>query len=148
MDTPSPGALLAQTLRDAYERGYQAAAGKWAQEVSAISTELIALSEQAVRLAEQLAAIVTNVEAELQESAEQEKLEPTAPIEKLDLMVRPYNCLKREGLHTIADVICHTEEQLAAICHSEHSLAKFIRAAVEDIKTKLAAHGYEPRAAE
>jgi DNA-directed RNA polymerase subunit alpha len=37
------------------------------------------------------------------------------PIEELQLSVRAYNCLKRAQIHTLADLLLHTEEDLLEI---------------------------------
>jgi DNA-directed RNA polymerase subunit alpha len=38
-----------------------------------------------------------------------------APIERLNLTVKPYNCLKRFGLTRISDVLERDEEELLAL---------------------------------
>jgi len=35
------------------------------------------------------------------------------PIEDLDLTVRSYNCLKREGIHTVGELVNRSEADLA-----------------------------------
>jgi hypothetical protein len=37
------------------------------------------------------------------------------PIEELDLIVRTYNCLKREGIHNVGDLVARTEAELKDI---------------------------------
>jgi DNA-directed RNA polymerase subunit alpha len=56
------------------------------------------------------------------------------PIEDLDLSVRPYNCLKRAGLHTVGDLIKKTEDEVVAV-------KNFGRKSLDEVKEKLAAHG-------
>jgi hypothetical protein len=56
------------------------------------------------------------------------------PIEDLNLPVRSYNSLRREGIHTVGDLAFRTEEQLLAI-------SNIGPASVEEIKRKLA--GYQ-----
>jgi carbon monoxide dehydrogenase subunit G len=55
------------------------------------------------------------------------------PIEDLNLPVRSYNSLRREGIHTLGDLAFRTEEQLLAI-------SNIGRASVEEIKQKLAGY--------
>jgi DNA-directed RNA polymerase subunit alpha len=56
------------------------------------------------------------------------------PIEDLDLSVRPYNCLKRAGIHTVGDLIKKTEDEVVAV-------KNFGRKSLDEVKEKLAAHG-------
>lgn len=53
------------------------------------------------------------------------------PIEDLDLILRTYNVLKREGINTIADLVNTTEAQLA-------DARNFGEKCMDDVKTKLA----------
>ncbi|GAA2861236.1 hypothetical protein GCM10010517_19880 [Streptosporangium fragile] len=53
------------------------------------------------------------------------------PIEELDLTVRSYNRLKREGIHTCGELAAHSDEELLAI-------AGIGRESVEEIKQRLA----------
>jgi carbon monoxide dehydrogenase subunit G len=53
------------------------------------------------------------------------------PIEDMNLPVRSYNSLRREGIHTVGDLAFRTEEQLLAI-------SNIGPASVEEIKQKLA----------
>ena len=55
------------------------------------------------------------------------------PIEDLNLPVRSYNSLSREGIHTVGDLAFRTEEQLLAI-------SNIGPASVEEIKQKLAGY--------
>jgi carbon monoxide dehydrogenase subunit G len=55
------------------------------------------------------------------------------PIEDLNLPVRSYNSLRREGIHTVGDLAFRTEEQLLAI-------SNIGPASVEEIKQKLAGY--------
>jgi hypothetical protein len=55
------------------------------------------------------------------------------PIEDLNLPVRSYNSLRREGIHTVGDLALRTEEQLLAI-------SNIGPASVEEIKQKLAGY--------
>jgi carbon monoxide dehydrogenase subunit G len=56
------------------------------------------------------------------------------PIEELDLPLRAYNSLRREGIHTIGDLVARTPRQLL-------SIENIGRASVEDIRQRLAARG-------
>lgn len=58
------------------------------------------------------------------------------PIEELDLMVRPYNVLKRERVNTIGDLIVLNQNQLFDMRNMGVN-------AVDDIKAKLAIMGLE-----
>jgi DNA-directed RNA polymerase subunit alpha len=60
------------------------------------------------------------------------------PIEELDLSVRPYNCLKRAGIHTVGDLIGRTENEVVAV-------KNFGRKSLDEVKEKLAAHGLSLR---
>ena len=37
------------------------------------------------------------------------------PIEELEFSVRSYNCLKRAGIHTVADVVSKTEQDMMKV---------------------------------
>jgi uncharacterized protein len=56
------------------------------------------------------------------------------PIEELNLNVRSYNSLRREGIHTVGDLAAKTREDLLAIDHIGP-------ASVEEIRQKLADMG-------
>jgi DNA-directed RNA polymerase subunit alpha len=62
----------------------------------------------------------------------------TMPIEDLDLSVRPYNCLKRAGIHTVGDLIKKTEDEVVAV-------KNFGRKSLDEVREKLAAHGLSLR---
>ncbi len=62
----------------------------------------------------------------------------TMPIEELDLSVRPYNCLKRAGIHTVGDLIRKTEDEVVAV-------KNFGRKSLDEVKEKLALHGFSLR---
>jgi DNA-directed RNA polymerase subunit alpha len=55
-------------------------------------------------------------------------------IEKLELGVRSYNCLKRVGIETIGDLVSKSENELAAI-------PNFGKKSIEEVKETLATHG-------
>ena len=56
------------------------------------------------------------------------------PIEDLDLTVRSYNCLKREGVTSVADLVQKTEEDLLEI-------RNFGQKSIDEVKAKLADMG-------
>ena len=53
------------------------------------------------------------------------------PIEEMDLSVRSYNCLKREGVSTVGDLVQKTEQDLLDI-------RNFGQKSIEEVKQKLA----------
>ncbi|MFT3661357.1 MAG: DNA-directed RNA polymerase subunit alpha [Gordonia sp. (in: high G+C Gram-positive bacteria)] len=54
------------------------------------------------------------------------------PIEDLELTVRSYNCLKREGVHTVGELVARTESDLLDI-------RNFGQKSIDEVKVKL--HG-------
>jgi len=56
------------------------------------------------------------------------------PIEKLALTVRSYNCLKREGIHTVGELVTRSEEDLKVI-------RNFGSKSIDEVKQKLAEVG-------
>ena len=71
------------------------------------------------------------------------------PIEELDLTVRSYNCLKREGIHTVGELVGRSEADLLDI-------RNFGSKSIDEVKIKLAGlglalkdspPGFEPSAA-
>jgi len=56
------------------------------------------------------------------------------PIEDLNLTVRSYNCLKREGIHTVGELVARSEADLLDI-------RNFGQKSIEEVKTKLAEMG-------
>ncbi len=56
----------------------------------------------------------------------------TLPIEDLELTVRSYNCLKREGVHTVGELVARTESDLLDI-------RNFGQKSIDEVKVKL--HG-------
>ena len=56
------------------------------------------------------------------------------PIEDLDLTVRSYNCLKREGIHTVGELVARREADLLDI-------RNFGAKSIDEVKVKLAAMG-------
>jgi DNA-directed RNA polymerase subunit alpha len=61
-----------------------------------------------------------------------------APIERLNLTVKPYNCLKRFGLTRISDVLERDEEELLA-------LPGFGRWQYQELRNKLISLGFLSR---
>ena len=56
------------------------------------------------------------------------------PIEEMDLTVRSYNCLKREGIHTVGELVARTEADLLDI-------RNFGQKSIDEVKIKLAGLG-------
>src|ERR1700742_1806852 len=56
------------------------------------------------------------------------------PIEDLNLTVRSYNCLKREGIHTVGELVSRSEQDLLDI-------RNFGAKSIEEVKQKLAGMG-------
>jgi DNA-directed RNA polymerase subunit alpha len=56
------------------------------------------------------------------------------PIEDLDLTVRSYNCLKREGIHTVGELVSRSEADLLDI-------RNFGAKSIDEVKSKLAGMG-------
>ena len=58
----------------------------------------------------------------------------SSPIEQLDLTVRSYNCLKREGIHTVGELISRSEADLLDI-------RNFGAKSIDEVKVKLVSLG-------
>ncbi|MFP5347793.1 MAG: DNA-directed RNA polymerase subunit alpha [Actinomycetes bacterium] len=56
------------------------------------------------------------------------------PVEELDLTVRTYNCLKREGIHTVGDLVARSEADLLDI-------RNFGAKSIDEVKAKLVSMG-------
>lgn len=56
------------------------------------------------------------------------------PIEQLELTVRSYNCLKREGVHTVGELVSRSEQDLLDI-------RNFGSKSIDEVKVKLHAMG-------
>jgi DNA-directed RNA polymerase subunit alpha len=56
------------------------------------------------------------------------------PIEDLNFTVRSYNCLKREGVHTVGELITRSEQDLLDI-------RNFGQKSIDEVKAKLAEMG-------
>ena len=66
--------------------------------------------------------------------AEQADPGMSVPIEDLNLTQRSYNCLKREGIHTIGELVAHTEQDLLDI-------RNFGMKSIDEVKEKLQSLG-------
>jgi DNA-directed RNA polymerase subunit alpha len=60
--------------------------------------------------------------------------ELSTPIEDLDLTVRSYNCLKREGINTVSELIALSEDQLM-------NIRNFGSKSVDEVREKLSSLG-------
>ncbi|MDT3331762.1 MULTISPECIES: DNA-directed RNA polymerase subunit alpha [Microbacterium] len=60
--------------------------------------------------------------------------ELSMPIEDLDLSVRSYNCLKREGINTVSELVALSETQLM-------NIRNFGQKSVDEVKDKLVSLG-------
>jgi DNA-directed RNA polymerase subunit alpha len=58
------------------------------------------------------------------------------PIEDLDLTVRSYNCLKREGIHTVGELVSRSEADLLDI-------RNFGAKSIDEVKMKLVGMGLQ-----
>ena len=58
------------------------------------------------------------------------------PIEDLDLTVRSYNCLKREGIHTVGELVGRSEADLLDI-------RNFGAKSIDEVKAKLVGMGLQ-----
>ena len=63
--------------------------------------------------------------------------ELSMPIEDLDLSVRSYNCLKREGINTVSELVALSETQLM-------NIRNFGQKSVDEVKDKLVEMGLSP----
>ncbi|BAQ33705.1 DNA-directed RNA polymerase alpha subunit [Gardnerella vaginalis ATCC 14018 = JCM 11026] len=61
------------------------------------------------------------------------------PIEDLNLTQRSYNCLKREGIHTVGELVVHTEQDLLDI-------RNFGMKSIDEVKEKLQSMGLSLKA--
>ena len=62
-------------------------------------------------------------------------------IEEMDLSVRSYNCLKRAGIHTVADLTCKTEEDMLKV-------RNLGRKSLDEVIAKLRGFGLDLKASE
>jgi DNA-directed RNA polymerase subunit alpha len=59
------------------------------------------------------------------------------PIEELELGVRSYNCLKREGIETVGDLIAKSEQELMCIPNLGRKTVEEVRERLEKNNLKL-----------
>ncbi len=59
-------------------------------------------------------------------------------IEELELGVRSYNCLKREGIQTVGDLVSKTEAELL-------NIPNFGKKSIDEVKDKLGERGLSLR---
>jgi len=59
------------------------------------------------------------------------------PIEELELGVRSYNCLKREGIESVGDLIARSEQELMCIPNLGHKTIEEVRERLEKNNLKL-----------
>jgi DNA-directed RNA polymerase, alpha subunit/40 kD subunit len=59
-------------------------------------------------------------------------------IEELELGVRSYNCLKREGIQTVGDLVTKTEAELL-------NIPNFGKKSIDEVKEKLDERGLSLR---
>ena len=67
-------------------------------------------------------------------SGQEKKLETT--IEELDLSVRSFNCLKRAGINTAADLISRSEDEMMKV-------RNLGRKSFDEVKEKLQSLGFD-----
>ncbi|MQA06275.1 MAG: DNA-directed RNA polymerase subunit alpha [Streptosporangiales bacterium] len=70
------------------------------------------------------------------------------PVEDLDLTVRSYNCLKREGIHTVGELIGRSEADLLDIRNFGAKSIDEVKAKLEELGLALkdSAPGFDPNA--
>ncbi|HZY66672.1 MAG TPA: DNA-directed RNA polymerase subunit alpha [Rubrobacteraceae bacterium] len=67
------------------------------------------------------------------------------PVEELELTVRSYNCLKREGVDTVGQLATMTEEELMNIRNLGMKSVDEIRSKLSEMGYELESEGYEAR---
>jgi DNA-directed RNA polymerase subunit alpha len=70
------------------------------------------------------------------------------PIEDLNLTVRSYNCLKREGIHSVGELISRSEQDLMDIRNFGSKSIDEVKAKLDEMGLRLkdSAPGFDPRA--
>jgi DNA-directed RNA polymerase subunit alpha len=70
------------------------------------------------------------------------------PIEDLNLTVRSYNCLKREGIHAVGELIARSEQDLLDIRNFGSKSIDEVKAKLESMGLSLkdSAPGFDPTA--
>ncbi|MFH1834527.1 MAG: DNA-directed RNA polymerase subunit alpha [bacterium] len=75
-------------------------------------------------------------------TAQREPVQPPGfddmPVEELELGVRSYNCLKREGIETVGDLIAKSDQELMCI-------PNFGRKSTEEVRERLASYNLKLR---
>ncbi len=97
-----------------------------ADTISAAGSTLVNLFQLFAELGEGTGGLVPSPETE----DEQASGVLARPIEELDLTVRSYNCLKREGVTTVGELVEKTEEDLLEI-------RNFGQKSIDEVKAKL-----------
>lgn len=102
-----------------------------------------AVSSAAKTLVNLLEVVAEAVEAPALEIGEAVLDKPTSPdlerpIEALDLSERPRNCLKRAQIHTIADLVSKTEQELLSIQNFGHKSLEEVKEKLDELGLSLA----------
>lgn len=97
------------------------------------SLQLFTGDHETTASAEEIAEAVLETAAEEGKSGEDDIL-----IEELEIGVRSYNCLKREGIQTVADLVKRSEAELM-------NIPNFGRKSIEEVKENLAKMGLSLR---
>ena len=63
------------------------------------------------------------------------------PIEDMDLSVRSYNCLKREGVATVGELVTKTEQDLLDIRNFGQKSIDEVRMKLQEMGLSLADYG-------
>ena len=101
-----------------------------AKEALAIASKMmIEHLEVVVELSEK--ASTSNYMIEAEDEAQNRRLEMT--IDELDLSVRSYNCLKRAGLNTVAELTAKSEEDMIKVRNLGRKSLKEIKEKLEDL---------------
>ncbi|MGI8612914.1 MAG: DNA-directed RNA polymerase subunit alpha [Nocardioidaceae bacterium] len=71
------------------------------------------------------------------------------PVEELQLTVRSYNCLKREGIHTVGELISRSEQDLLDIRNFGSKSIDEVKGKLVEMRLNLkdSAPGFDPRSA-
>ena len=101
-----------------------------AKEALAVASKMmIEHLEVVVELSEK--ASISNYMIEAEDEAQNRRLEMT--IDELDLSVRSYNCLKRAGLNTVAELTAKSEEDMIKVRNLGRKSLKEIKEKLEDL---------------
>ncbi len=71
------------------------------------------------------------------------------PVEELKLTMRSYNCLKREGIHTVSELVSRSEQDLLDIRNFGAKSIEEVKLRLQDMGLNLrdSAPGFDPLAA-